>query len=118
DGDGRLDLAVTNFSNEPTTFFRNLGALAFADQTTAIGLAAPTRFLLGFGIAFLDVDNDGRLDLMTANGHVNDYRPSLPYPMPIQLLRGSGDGRLRDVSAQPGPPFLAPHLGRGLASRD
>jgi hypothetical protein len=118
DGDGRLDLAVTNFYSESTTFFHNLGQCAFADRTSAIGLAAPTRFLLGFGIACLDVDNDGRLDLMTANGHVNDYRPSLPYTMPIQLLRGSGDGRLREVSAQSGPPFLAPHLGRGLAAGD
>ena len=89
DGDGRPDLAVTNFYGESTTFFHNLGQGVFADQTAAIGLAAPSRYLLGFGIAFLDVDNDGRLDLMTANGHVNDYRPSFPYTMPIQLLRGA-----------------------------
>ncbi len=83
-----------------------------------MGLAAPSRYLLGFGIAFLDVDNDGRLDLMTANGHVNDYRPSIPFAMPIQLLRGGADGRLRDVSTRAGPPFLLPHLGRGLAAGD
>ena len=118
DGDGRLDLAVTNFYGESTTFFRNLGQGAFADRTSAVGLAAPSRYLLGFGIAFLDVDNDGRLDLMTANGHVNDYRPSVPYTMPIQLLRGVEDGRLRDVSAQAGPPFGPLHLGRGLAAGD
>jgi hypothetical protein len=118
DGDGRPDLAVTNFYGESTTFFHNLGQGAFADRTAALGLAAPSRYLLGFGIAFLDVDNDGRLDLMTANGHINDYRPSLPYAMPIQLLLGSPDGRLRDVSSQAGPPFLAPHVGRGLAAGD
>ncbi len=95
DGDGRPDLAVTNFYGESTTFFHNLGQGAFADRTSAIGLAAPSRYLLGFGIAFIDVDNDGRLDLMTANGHVNDYRPSVPYAMPIQLLRGVEGGRLR-----------------------
>ena len=83
-----------------------------------VGLAAPSRHLLGFGIAFLDVDNDGRLDLLTANGHVNDYRPSIPYTMPIQLLRGGADGRLRDVSEQAGPPFGPLHLGRGLAAGD
>jgi thioredoxin-like negative regulator of GroEL len=118
DGDGRLDLAVTNFYGESTTFFRNLGQGAFADRTAAVGLAAPSRYLLGFGIALLDADNDGRLDLVTANGHVNDYRPSIPYAMPIQLLRGGADGRLRDVSGQAGPPFLIPHLGRGLAAGD
>jgi enediyne biosynthesis protein E4 len=118
DGDGRLDLAVTNFYGESTTFFRNLGQGVFADQTTDVGLAAPTRHRLGFGIAFLDVDNDGRLDLLTANGHVNDYGPSVPYLMPIQLLRGGEDGRLRDVSDRAGPPFGPLHLGRGLAAGD
>jgi enediyne biosynthesis protein E4 len=118
DGDGRLDLAVTNFYGESTTFFRNLGQGAFADQTSAVGLAAPSRYLLGFGIAFLDVDNDRRLDLLTANGHVSDYRPSVPYSMPIQLLQGGTDGRLRDVSGRAGPPFGLLHLGRGLAAGD
>ena len=61
DGDGRLDVAVTNFYGESTTFFRNLGQGVFADETAHVGLAAPTRHRLGFGIAFLDVDNDGRL---------------------------------------------------------
>ena len=118
DGDGRLDLAVTNFYGESTTFFRNLGQNTFADRTAAVGLAAPSRYLLGFGIAMLDVDNDGRLDLMTANGHVNDYRPSVPYAMPCAASAGIGEGRLRDVSAQAGLPFQAAHLGRGLAAGD
>ena len=78
DGDGRPDLAVTNFYGESTTFYRNLGGGLFADQTAAIGLAAPSRYLLGFGVAFLDANNDGRLDLATANGHVNDLRPNVP----------------------------------------
>jgi hypothetical protein len=118
DGDGRLDLAVTNFYGESTTFFHNLGRRVFADRTSAVGLAAPSRYLLGFGIAFLDADNDGRLDLLTANGHVDDYRPSLAYAMPLQLLQGVPECRLRDVSARAGPPFLVRHLGRALAAGD
>ena len=117
DGDGRPDLAVTNFYGESTTFFRNLGRGPSPTGPSAVGLAAPSRYLLGFGIAFLDVDNDGRLDLLTANGHVNDYRPSVPYAMPIQLLRGGPDGRLRDVSAQAGPPFRAPPPGPRAGGR-
>ena len=56
DGDGRPDLGVTNFYNESTTFYHNLGGGIFADHTGAIGLAVPTRYRLGFGTAFLDVE--------------------------------------------------------------
>ena len=86
DGDGLIDLAVTNFYGESTTFYRNLGAGNFTDATASVGLAVATRRLLGFGVAFLDADNDGRLDLASANGHVNDLRPNYPYQMPAQLL--------------------------------
>jgi len=118
DGDGRPDLAVTNFYGESTTLFRNLGSGRFADHTAAVGLAAPSRFLLGFGVDFLDADNDGRLDLMTVNGHVYDGRPLFPWTMPAQLLLGGARGRLTEVSPQAGAPFLVPRMGRGLAVGD
>jgi tetratricopeptide (TPR) repeat protein len=118
DGDGRPDLAVTNYYGESTTLFHNLGRGLFADYTAASGLGAPTRQLLGFGIAFLDANNDGRLDLISANGHVSDYRPVFPWKMPIQLLTSGPDGRLTDVSANAGDPFGVLHLGRGLAAGD
>ncbi len=118
DGDGRLDLAVTNFYGESTTFYRNLGSGQFADDTATVGLAAPSRYLLGFGTAFLDANNDGRLDLATANGHVNDLRPDVPFAMPAQLLLGEASGRLVDVSQRAGEPWRVPRLGRGLARGD
>ncbi len=117
DGDGRSDLAVTNFYGESTTLYQNLGAGIFTDRTTASGLAAASRLLLGFGIAFLDVNNDGRLDLLTANGHTDDMGDT-PYRMPAQLLAGVGDGRLIDISSASGPAFPISHLGRGLAVGD
>ncbi|MDX2036102.1 MAG: FG-GAP-like repeat-containing protein [Isosphaeraceae bacterium] len=118
DGDGLPDIAVTNFYNESTTLFRNLGGGSFADRTAEVGLAAPSRFLLGFGAAFLDVDADGWNDLMTTNGHIHDSRPRVPYEMPLQLLMGIGEGRLVDVSRSAGPPFQVARLGRGLATGD
>jgi tetratricopeptide (TPR) repeat protein len=118
DGDGRLDLAVTNFYNESTTFFRNLGEGCFTDQTAAVGLALPTRYLLGFGIAFLDANNDGWLDLITANGHVHDGRPQYPWKMPVQLFLGDGQGKLIDASSRAGAPFQVLRMGRGLAAGD
>ena len=118
DGDGRPDLAVTNFYGESVTLYRNLGGGLFADRTGAAGLAAPTRYQLGFGTSFFDADNDGRLDLAVANGHVNDYRPSIPYAMPAQLFLGAGGGRFTDASASAGACWSAPRVGRGLAVGD
>ena len=118
DRDGRLDIVVTNFFGESSTFFQNLGGGLFVDGTANIGLAARSRFLLGFGVSFLDFNNDGLLDLATANGHVNDFRPHVPYAMPALLLEGSDDNRLIDVSAQAGPPWQGPRVGRGLALGD
>ncbi|WP_422923579.1 FG-GAP-like repeat-containing protein [Singulisphaera sp. PoT] len=117
-GDGLPDLAVTNFYNESTTFFRNLGGGFFSDATAAVGLAAPSRFLLGFGVSFLDANADGFLDLMTVNGHVHDGRPQFPYTMPAQLLLGNAQGRLTDVTQAAGDPFKVLRLGRGLAVGD
>src|SRR5262249_29931543 len=118
DGDGRLDLAVTNFLNEATTFYHNHGRGVVSDRTAATGLAAATRPFLGFGLAALDANNDGRLDLVQANGHVSDFSPSFPYEMKAQLLLGDAAGHFRDVSEQAGAPWQVLRLGRGLAVGD
>jgi hypothetical protein len=118
DGDGLADLAVTNFYGQSTSFFHNLGQGLFADHTAAIGLAAPSRNVLGFGIAFFDANNDGQLDLLTANGHVSDMRPVIPFAMPAQLYLGREGGLLTDVTSQAGPAFQRLYVGRGLAVGD
>ena len=113
DGDGRIDLAVTNFFGESTSFYKNLGRGDFSERSAAVGLVAATRSLLGFGVALVNADNDGRLDLLSANGHVNDFRPAAPYAMPPQLLLGRPGGTLADVSARAGEPFRAPTSAEG-----
>ena len=118
DGDGRPDLAVTEFYNEGTTLYRNLGDGAFADHSAGAGLLVATRYLLGFGTAFLDFDADGYLDLATTNGHVDDFRPAEPYMMPSQLLAGTPKGKFVDVTSGAGAAWQVPRLGRGLASGD
>jgi hypothetical protein len=118
DGDSRPDLVVTNFFNESSTLYQNLGRCLFGDRTAASGLGPVTRYYLGFGTAFLDYNNDGRLDLLTANGNVNDERPYNFYAMPAQLLAGREGGRLRDISAGCGPPWGVLRIGRGLAAGD
>ncbi len=118
DDDGLPDLVVTNFYGESTSFFHNLGQGLFADHTAAIGLAAASRYVLGFGTAFLDANNDGFLDLMTANGHISDLRPLFPCPMTAQLYLGCDLGPLTDVTSKAGPVFQQLYVGRGLAVGD
>jgi hypothetical protein len=118
DGDGRPDLVVTNFYDEGTTLYQNLGQGIFNDRSEAFGLLSATRNRLGFGIAFFDANNDGRVDLAQANGHVDDFRPESPYAMPLQLFLGATDSRLTDVGGRAGPPFQAERLGRALAVGD
>jgi enediyne biosynthesis protein E4 len=118
DGDGRLDVAVTNFYAESTSLYQNLGDGLFTDRTAAAGLAAPTKFVLGFGLTALDANNDGYPDLAQANGHVADFRPAIPYAMRPQLLVGDRIGRFTDVSDQAGSPWKLPRVARGLAAGD
>ena len=118
DGDGQLDLAVTNFLNQSTTLYHNHGHGVFSDRSTDSGMAVATRLVLGFGLAALDANNDGFPDMAQANGHVFDQRPMLPYAMPSQLLSNAGSGKFSDVSDQAGPPWKIPRLGRGLAVGD
>ena len=105
-GDGLPDLAVTNFYSEYTALYQNLGDAIFSDHSSEYGLAVASRYRLGFGMGFLDFNNDGRLDLVTANGHVDDNRTDVPQRMRAQLFAGVEGGRkLVDVTDGAGPVF-------------
>jgi enediyne biosynthesis protein E4 len=118
DGDGRPDLMVTNFYGEGTTLYQNLGEGLFADRSAASGIGLASRYLLGFGIAMADVTNDGLLDVMITNGHVNDNPRFYLYAMPSRLYENRPGGRLVDVSAGAGAPWDVLRVGRGLAAGD
>jgi tetratricopeptide (TPR) repeat protein len=118
DGDGRPDLAATNYYGEGTAFYRSLGGGMFVESAAVVGLLTPSRFLLGFGAAFLDANDDGWLDLATANGHVNDFRPETPFAMPTQLLLGDGAGRFLEATEAAGADWSADRVGRALAVGD
>jgi hypothetical protein len=120
DADGWRDFLVTNYHAETCVLFRNLAGGGFADETRRSGLGPPTREMLGFGAEFLDFDNDGRLDLVITNGHVDNFewqQTPEPYRMRPQVFRNEGD-RFSDVSAAAGPFFKSRWLGRGLAVGD
>ncbi len=116
DGDGRMDIFVTNFSLELNTLYRNLGGLLFEDASERAGLASGYE-PLGFGTRLFDFDNDGDLDIHVTNGHVIDnialYQPRLTYKQRDLLYENIGGGRFRDV-----PAFHIEHVGRGSAVAD
>jgi hypothetical protein len=117
--DGRLDLHVTNFYLEGSTLYLNDGALQFHDATRAAGLLDLTRSLLGFGTQAFDADLDGRLELIVANGHIDDFSfRHEPWKMPPRLYRHDGALRWTDVSAEAGEFFETVGLGRGLCRVD
>jgi hypothetical protein len=121
DGNGTLDLFITTFFGDTNTLFANRGGLSFEDVTRSTRLGATIRNKLGFGTVFFDPDNDGWLDLMIANGHVDDrtwMTRGEPYRMRPQLFRNQRNGSFIDVSAAGGEYFLKEWLGRGLAVGD
>jgi enediyne biosynthesis protein E4 len=124
DADGDDDLHVTHFDREANTLWVNLGGGQFADGTARAGLAAPTLPFTSFGTGWIDVDNDGWLDLAIANGAVTIVEERaragdpFPYGQPHQLFRNLGGGRFVEVSGEMGELFRRPEVGRGLAFGD
>ena len=122
DGDGRLDLVVTNHEFETNSLFRNLGRGLFADATAESGTGPPSLPLVGFGAVFLDYDNDSSLDLAIVNGHVVDnaavFHTGSSYAQRRLLFRNLGGRRFADVSRLSGPGFAVERVGRGLAAGD
>ncbi len=122
DNSGRPGVVVTNFDNEMIGLYRSSGRGLYEDVATRAGIGIPSRNTLGFGCGFLDVDLDGRLDLVVANGHIEEtvrnIRGNIGYAQPPQLFLNQGDGTFRDVAAAAGGDFAQPKVGRGLAFGD
>ena len=122
DGDGDLDLFVSNHELEAHTLFRNLGKGLFEDATFPSGVGPATLPYVGFGAAFVDYDNDTDLDLGIVNGHVMNspghVRPGATEAQRKLLLRNGGGGRLTDVGRQSGSGFASERVGRTLVAGD
>jgi hypothetical protein len=119
---GRPSIFVTNFENEYDTLYRNNGNWEFDDVSYKSGEALPSLPLVKWGDAFIDVDNDGWLDLIVVAGHVYPQVSSLPsgatYAEPKLLQLNQRDGTFCDASAQAGPALMEKTVARGLAVGD
>jgi hypothetical protein len=120
DGDGMLDIAKTNFSGDLTSLYHNDDGKFLTDLSREAGLKA--RQFLGWGVAFVDVDDDGWPDLVVANGHVypevEGKQLGDTYLQPTILYHNLGNGKVADVSNQAGPAFQVSRSTRGLAVGD
>jgi hypothetical protein len=119
---GRPSLYVTNFSDEYDLLFRNDGNWNFTDVSYPSGVALPSLPWVKWGTAFLDVDNDGWLDLIAVSGHVYPQVDTLPsgagYREPKLLQLNQRNGTFCDASTQAGPALLEKRVSRGLAVGD
>ncbi len=121
DGDGRLDIFKTNFSDDTATLYRNNGDGTFTDMTFSAGLGLRTKYL-GWGTMFLDIDNDGWPDILLVNGHVypevDKHHLGADYEEPRILYRNNGNGTFTDISESAGTGITARSSARGLAVGD
>jgi enediyne biosynthesis protein E4 len=121
DNDGLPDLVITNLANQKYALYRNNGDSSFSYDSYISGIGGMTLLHSGWGIRFLDYDNDGRKDLLIAQGHDLDTIelnfPQLHYKEPMLLAHNTGEGFV-DVSAQSGEVFHQAWAGRGMAIGD
>jgi enediyne biosynthesis protein E4 len=122
DNDGLLDLYISDFQGAGDHVWHNDGDGFLEEVSDRAGIAAATQNVLSFGGGFFDYDNDGRLDLFIANGHVyqavEKTAPNIHYKQINSLFHNDANGRFSDVTTISGAGFAKPYLGRGAAFAD
>ncbi|MHB8652256.1 MAG: CRTAC1 family protein [Terriglobia bacterium] len=122
DNSGLPSLVVTNFSNQMVGLYRNEGHGFFIDEAPQSAVGKSTRLTLGFGCFFFDFDLDGLLDLLVADGHIDEsitrVESSVSYAEAPHLFHNEGHGKFRDIAALAGREFAQPKVARGAAYGD
>lgn len=122
DHDGKLDLFVTNYTDQVDNLYRNLGGGAFSDMSWPAKLGQPSFPYVKWGAGFVDFDNDGWLDVFVNNGHVYPQVDAVPgspgYKEPMQLFRNNHNGTFEDISKASGVFEIPPESRRGAAFGD
>jgi hypothetical protein len=119
--DGLPDIVVDDLANQMYALYQNAGDGTFTYTTRTSGMGRMSMLHSGWGLRFIDYDNDGWKDLLIAQGHdldtVEKTNPQLHYREPMLLARNTGHGFV-DVSAESGSAFHQAWVGRGLATGD
>jgi hypothetical protein len=119
---GMPGVAIANFSEEPISLYRWQEDGTFSSEASRAGIAQPTYMPLAFGLRLVDIDLDGVLDIIIANGHIEPdvarVFQNQSYPQSPQLFHGRAFGRFEDVSTRSGADFQVPRIARGLAAGD
>jgi hypothetical protein len=119
---GWMSIFITHFSDEYATLYRNDGNMNFSDVSHAAGIARATTPFVGWGDAFLDLDNSGWLDIIMVNGHVypqvDSAKMGTAYREPKLVFQNQRNGTFTDISAQTGSAVGVPQVSRGLAVGD
>jgi enediyne biosynthesis protein E4 len=122
DHSGLPGVAITNFDNEMIGLYRPAANGTYNDVAVQAGVGLASQNTLGFGCAFLDANLDGALDLVVANGHIDDtvrnIRGNVGYAQPPQIFLNNGQGKFQDIAASIGDAFIQPKVGRGLCYAD
>jgi hypothetical protein len=122
DGDGFLDITVTNLDFEYNAMYRGSASGIFADESYESGVAEITLPFVGFGTFFFDFDHDGLLDVFVANGHIIDnvhlFGSVSTYREPNLVFQNQGGGRFLEKAASLGEALVSPNVARGAAPGD
>lgn len=122
DNSGTSGVAITNFDNEMISLYQENAAGGFDDVATKTGIGRSSKHTLGFGCLFMDVNLDGRLDLVAANGHIDEsvrlIHSNVNYAQSPHLFLNRGQGIFSDVGMSAGARFSEPKVARGLAYGD
>lgn len=120
--DGRPDFVITNFNDQYHSLFVATRSVRYNDETRSSGLARYTKRFVGWGVHYIDFDNDGNLDLLIVNGHINQgieaTRRDVKYQEPALLLKNNGKGGFIDLEEKAGVAFQRDYVARGLAVGD
>jgi hypothetical protein len=122
DRSGKQSILISNFANQMISLYHNEGNGLFVDEAPRSEVGRKSLLSLGFGCFFFDYDNDGWLDILVANGHIENeiehIQKRVTYAEPPHLFRNVGQGKFEEVTAKSGAAFAAPRVARGAAYGD